>query len=63
MASRKMKQLALKQAIKIAREYARGGSEKSSPDIVLDQSYKRILQIMEDIGEAPDDAFPPDQNA
>ncbi|MBI9074225.1 MAG: hypothetical protein JEZ02_02355 [Desulfatibacillum sp.] len=59
MATRKMKQMALKQAIHIAREYARGGSEKSSPDIVLDQSYKRILQIMEDIGENPDECPPP----
>ncbi|WP_028315312.1 hypothetical protein [Desulfatibacillum aliphaticivorans] len=60
MATRKMKQMALKQAIQIARDYARGGSEKSSPDIVLDQSYKRILQIMEDIGETPGDEVPPE---
>ncbi|ACL04467.1 Hypothetical protein Dalk_2775 [Desulfatibacillum aliphaticivorans] len=60
MATRKMKQMALKQAIQIARDYARGGSEKSSPDIVLDQSYKRILQIMEDIGENPGDEVPPE---
>ena len=59
MATRKMKETALKHAIQIAREYARGGSEKSSPDIVLDQSYKRILQILEDIRKSPDDeAFP-----
>jgi hypothetical protein len=55
-----MKQMALKQAIQIARDYARGGSEKSSPDIVLDQSYKRLLQIMEDIGETPCDEVPPE---
>ncbi|SHJ14100.1 hypothetical protein SAMN02745216_01125 [Desulfatibacillum alkenivorans DSM 16219] len=60
MATRKMKQMALKQAIQIARDYARGGSEKSSPDIVLDQSYKRLLQIMEDIGETPCDEVPPE---
>ncbi len=54
MANKKQKQVALKQAIQIAREYARGGSEKSSPDVILDQTYKRLIQIMDDIEQTPE---------
>ncbi len=55
MANKKQKQIALKQAIQIAREYARGGSEKSSPDVILEQSYKRIVQIMDEIEQTSED--------
>lgn len=54
MANKRQKQTALKQAIEIARQYARGGSEKSSPDVILDQTYRRILAILEDIDRTPE---------
>lgn len=49
MATKDQKFRALEEAIKIAKEHARGGSEKVTPDYVIEESYKTIVKLMDEV--------------
>lgn len=39
----------LSQAIEITKEFARGGSEKVTPDYVLEETFKKLKELTKDI--------------
>lgn len=59
MADRKQKYAALNEAIKTAREFARGGSDKLTPGFVLEETYNLIVKLTDQIDQETSGNQPP----
>lgn len=54
MATKDLKRKALRQAIDITKEYARGGSEQGEPSKILRYCYKELVKIVDEIDQSED---------
>ena len=49
MLTKKQKYIALNEAVKITREFSRGGSDKLTPGYVLEETYRAMIKLNEEI--------------